>query len=427
MKVLENKRKDYTVHLKVEVSVEEIDQAFDSTFKQMVKHAKVPGFRKGKVPRKIFEKHYGKEVMVQDAVMEAVNKAYSDALQETELKVVDYPKNLDISEYKENEIITFTCDVDVEPEVKLGKYKGVKVSKEDSKVDDDAIEKEINSLRESYGEYQETDEASSDGDIIRANVKATLNGEEYQPWSRENTGVKIGLKSFGEDFDTQIIGLKPGEKKSFECEYPADYSIDAIAGQKISFDIEMVEVRSQQKAELTDEFVQKVSDVKTVKELRDKIKNSMVEQQEKTIQEKLEADVIKEVAENAKVTIPQAMIDWEVNRSVQQFQQSLAQSGLNLDQYFAGVGKSVDEFKADMAPAAESRVKSDLVLEAVTKSEKIEANDDDLNEEIAKWQHETYKTLDDVKGDPGIDLEQLKQSISRRKTIDFLISNAKVK
>ena len=215
MKVLKNKRKDYTVSLEIRTDVENMPDAMDKAFKNIVKDVKIQGFRKGKVPRGVFEKHYGKEVLIQDAVNFLVDDAYRDAIQELELKIVDYPKNIDVDQYVEGKDLTFKCEVDVEPEIKLGKYKGIKASKQPSTATDEKIQEEIDKALEQHAAYEEVEKESEDTDIIQMNMKASIDGEPYTPWTRENAGSRIGMANYGEAFDKEVIGLKKGDKKEF--------------------------------------------------------------------------------------------------------------------------------------------------------------------------------------------------------------------
>ena len=213
MKVLKSKRNGNTINLEVEASHEEIESKFEGAFQKVRKKASLPGFRKGKIPRKIFEKNFGKEVIIQEAVYDVINETYKSAIEELKLKVIDYPKNVDVDEYKENKSIKYRCDVDVEPELKLKKYKGLKISFDKKTADEGALKQEMDILIGMHATYENVDSEAKDGDIVRFNAKATIDGETYETWSRENQATRLGAKNYGEEFDTILLGLKKGDKK----------------------------------------------------------------------------------------------------------------------------------------------------------------------------------------------------------------------
>ena len=250
MKILKSKRKGNTVSLEVQESSEAIEKAIHIAFKKIVKNASVPGFRKGKVPRDIFEKTYGKDMLIEEGVQEAVNKAYQQSILELDLKVIDYPKNLNIGEYKESADISFTCDVDVVPEVKLGKYKGIKIKTDKIKVEKEQIETQINQLKEKAAEYVTVERPIQENDIVRAHTEAKIDDYAYEPWTRKNTGLKVGLGSFGKEFDEQVTGLKNNEVKNFSITYPDTFEIKDIAGKEVHFTVEIAERSEEHTSEL---------------------------------------------------------------------------------------------------------------------------------------------------------------------------------
>ena len=276
-KVIKNKKKGFTVSLEIEVSQETIERALEQTFKRVSKSARIPGFRKGKAPRNVFEKHYGKGVLLKDGISDAVNMGYAQAIQTLSLDVVDYPKNVEIGEYKENEPLIFKCDVDVKPDIKLGKYKGVKVSKDPDSVTDEQLNEQVKTLQDNAAEYEHSEEASSDGDMLTINISASVQGTHIDLWTKENMTLKIGLKNFGEDVDKEVIGLKPSETKSFEVTYPEDYAKEDVAGKLVSFSVTVVDVRKKQLPPLDDAFAEKVSNKKhsTFTDFKESLKKLM--------------------------------------------------------------------------------------------------------------------------------------------------------
>ena len=198
MKVLKSKRNGNTINLEIEASHDELESKFDGAFKKVSKKASLPGFRKGKIPRKIFEKNFGKEVIVQEAIYDVINDTYKSAIDELKLKVIDYPKDVDVDEYKENKAIKFRCDVDVEPELKLKKYKGLKVTVDLKKADDDTLKGEIDTLVGMHATYESVDREAGDDDIVRFNAKATIDGDHLIYGIRDNQATRIGTANYGE-------------------------------------------------------------------------------------------------------------------------------------------------------------------------------------------------------------------------------------
>ena len=321
MKVLKSKRNGNTISLEVEASHEELESKFDGAFKKVSKKASLPGFRKGKIPRKIFEKNFGKDVIVQEAIYDVINDTYKSAIEELKLKVVDYPKNVDVDEYKENKPVKFRCDVDVEPELKLKKYKGLKVTVEQKKADDDALQKEIDILVGMHATYESVEREAKNDDIVRFNATATIDGEPYATWTRDNQATRIGAANYGEPFDEAITGLQTGDKKDVSVTYPADFKTPDLQGKTVEFNVEVVEVRERKLPELTDELAQKIDkDCKTVKEWKTKLTDEINARFETENKQKVEQAVLDALIEENPMEIPEAMVEQEVNLSLMQFE-----------------------------------------------------------------------------------------------------------
>lgn len=428
MKILKNTRKGNTVSLEIEVSTEAISQALDRAFKKIVKKAKLPGFRPGKIPRDIFEKNYGKDSLVQEGLSDAVNVSYSEAIQDLKLDVIDYPKNVKIGEFKENEPVSFTCEVDVEPEVKLGKYKGLKVEQLPETASEEQVNDYVKKLQESVSGFAEADRAAQSDDIVRLHINAQIDGAVYDTWSRKNMGVKLGLGNFGEDFDHAIEGLAKGKSKQFSVTYSDDFAQKEVSGKTVDFDVEIVEVREKTLPELNDDFAIKASQnkFKTFEALKADIVEKLNDEQKCHSENSLKSAIIEQAVNNAKMDIPDIMIERETEQEKSQYEQSLKKSGVTIKQYLGMAGQSEDSFNTQLKDVATKRVQSELVLTAISVEEKIEATDKDLKEEIqklvpsAKTDEEIAKYLERVNNTGFRDL------IINRKTMDFLLDNAKI-
>lgn len=427
MKVLSNKRKDNTVSLEIEAPYEALETAMDKVFRRVVKTAKVPGFRKGHIPRGIFEKHYGRGVLLQDAIMDVVNLSYSKAIDELSLKVIDYPTDLDVKEYKESTPIKFSLNVQVEPVVKLPKYKGLKVKREKEAVDDARMNEEIDRLRESYAAYDVVETAIEADSIVRAKLEANLaNGSAYAPWTRDNIGLKIGLGTFGKAFDDAILGLKKDDEKTFNVTYEDDFDVKEIAGQTLSFKISITEVRSKTLPELDAEFVKKVSQHETVDAFKTELRDALEKRAQEESDQKLKNALLDAILEDLKLDVPEKMIETEMNRHINHLESQVKQAGSTLDRYLALTGKTLEQIREEYKEQAEKNVKSDLVLLEIGEKEGITPNEKDLIQEVKSWNLPQLKTDEDLAKYATASKHYLEEIVKRKKIFDFLIENAKI-
>jgi len=426
MKVLNKKQKDNVVSLKLEANETEIQAGMDKAFQKLVVHAKVPGFRKGKVTRPLFEKHYGRGVLIEEAIQKVVEITYSKAIKDLALKVIDHPRNFNIGKFDDGKPLEFSCDVEVMPDVKLGKYKGLKVKKDPAHVDDASITTQTDQLREKFAEYEPVERESQSGDIIRAHIEALIDGEAYAPWTRQNVGLRLGMNHFGEEFDTNLVSQKKGAKLEFEITYAKDFQPPEVAEKTVKFSVQLEEVREKRLPELTDELVARGSEFKTVTEIQDSLRHRLQTQADSQSKEKLHNDLVNLVIDNSKMNVPNVLIDREVSASQSNFEGSLKQSGSNLDHYLKIVGKSPEDFKTELAKDAERKVKSALVLAAISTKEALGISDDDYETEIASWSDPKYNSLEDLKKDAHVDLGRVGEAILQKKATTFLVAKAKI-
>lgn len=427
MKVVKSKRKENTVFLEVEESFEVLRSQMDKVYPKVAKNVQIPGFRKGKVPRAIFEKHYGEEPILQDAVVEVINSAYRQAIDELELAVIDLPKNVDVAKYKPNEPVSFTCEVDVKPEVKLGKYKGIKLKRESTAVSDDDVQASIDQFLSQHAQFASVDRASQEHDVIRFKLTASIDGESYGLWTRENAGTSIGKGPFGHDFDQAVTGLSKDEEKTFSVTYDDQFSNPDVHNKTVEFTVVITDIQEKQLPELTDELVAKLSEFKTVADYTADIRTTLENQKKQASETQLEQDLMTAITDAIKLDIPKAMVDRETDSRLTYFEHTLKQQGSNLETFATLSGKTLDAFRSEIDPESEKHVKTKLVLEAIGKKEAVHASDDDLNAEIAKWNIPDVKTVADVESKHlHIDLEQVKQTIIEKKTVEFLLSESKI-
>jgi len=427
MKIIKNKRSGYTVSLEIEESFETLEAAMEGAFKKVSQHARLAGFRKGKVPRAIFEKHFGKGIIIEEGVSAVVNAAYGEAINELDLKVVDYPRDVDVSEYKEGNPVRFTCEVDVEPIVKLGKYKGIKVKRESTDVSDHDVQEAVNKMLEEFADFKAVDRGAKSGDILRINLNAKMGDQLYDLWTQENVGLRVGHGHYGHAFDEAVEGIEPGSQKSFTLTYPSDFPNQDVAGKTMDFDLTLHEVREKILPELTDDMAKKLSkDCETAKELHDHVRKGLAHQKQKESDEKLKNDVLHRVIENAKVEIPKVMIDHQIDHAITLLESRLKESEITLEKYLKATNRTPDGLRDNFRESSETRVKSRLILSAIREKEAVEASEEDLTREIASWTLGKVKTLEDLKNHTDINLDTVAAVVVEEKVEKLLISLAKI-
>jgi trigger factor len=429
MKVNKMTQKGFTVTLEIEEDYAAINSHMDEAFKEVAKEAKIDGFRPGKIPREVFEKKFGKEVIIESAANIAMNKAYQAAIADKKLEPVDYPRNVELKKLKENEPLVFTLDVDVIPEVKLGKYKGVKVDKKETVIGDAEIQKQLEHLQENYAEYILVEgRGVQDGDIIGCDIKAFIDDKPLEKLTKMNSGTKVGSGYLSPDFDKALLGLKAAETKEFTVIFKADHPEKELAGNTVKFNVLINEIREKKLPELNDELAKKVSPFQTLSALKEDIKTKMQKQAGERDDAEFKDNLIREILKDCTVDLPDALIEHEISKMLNNLQYSLAQSRLDLDKYLEMIGKDLKGLREEMRPKAVERAKSELVLKAIADKEKLEVAEKDMDAELTEI----------AKGIKGQTIEESKAKVSEstkeyvkaylldKKTLDFLAENAKI-
>ncbi|MBT3261562.1 trigger factor [bacterium] len=421
MKILKSKREKNKFFLEIEESPEVITKALSKAFHKVVKDAKAPGFRKGKVPRDIFEKQYGKEIIEQEAIMIVVNEAYWQALNELKLEVVDMPQNFTLGKYEEGKNFKFSCDVEVKPIVKLGKYKGLKVKKKSTDISEEQVSQEIENLQKSRTEYLTETRPSQKEDLVNLDIEASIDNQNYENWTKKNTRLFLNSNSpYGQEFENTILGLKKEDIKNFVIKYPKNFSIKDIAKKEVHFKVTILEVKSKKVPALTDEFIAQNTPFKTLTELKTQVRKNLEAKAKTESEKKLHEDIMTAVINNIKMDIPEPMINHEIDHMLKYFEWNLKQSGMSLDKYMSLVGKTQESLKAELKENAIKKIQSQLALEAIALTEKIESTEEEINTEI-----QTIAAAQKTKPE-NIHPEDVKAALSNKKTYDFLIENAKI-
>ncbi len=414
--------------LTIEVSAEELEKAIEKVYQKQKNSISVPGFRKGKVPRAMVEKMYGAAIFYEDAANELIPAAYEKAYDECGEDIVSSPK-IDVVQIEKGKPFIFTAEVALKPEVTLGKYKGVKVDKVDVVVTDEDVAKEIDAERERNARsISVTDRAVKDGDQTVIDFEGFKDGVAFEGGKGENYPLTIGSGAFIPGFEEQLIGKNIGEEVEVNVTFPEQYQAEDLAGQPAVFKVTVKEIKEKQLPELDDEFAAEVSEFDTLAEYKEDVKKNLVEKREKDAKNAKEDAVIEAIIEDAKMDIPDAMVETTQRQMIQEFAQNIQMQGLSIEQYFQFTGLTAETMMAQVKPQAEKRIKSRLVLEAVVKAENIVATEEDFDNEIAKMAEMYKMEADKVKESIGEEgKKQLMEDLAVSKAVEFVVNEAKEK
>ncbi|MFR0800152.1 trigger factor [Suilimivivens sp.] len=414
--------------LTIEVAPEELEKAIEGAYQKNKGKISVPGFRKGKVPRQMIERMYGKEVFYEDAVNALIPEAYEKAVDECEEEIVSSPK-IEVAQVEAGKPFIFTAEVALKPEVKLGKYKGVKVEKADTEVTDEEVDKEIDKERESNARNIDvTDRAVKDGDIVTLDFEGFVDGTAFEGGKGENYPLTIGSGTFIPGFEEQLVGAEIGKETEVNVTFPEDYQAEDLKGKAAVFKCTVKEIKEKELPTLDDEFASEVSEFETLAEYKADIRGRLEERKAKAAREAKEAAVIEEIIKDSDMEIPEAMIETQQRQMIDEFAQRIQMQGLTLEQYFQFTGASYDQMIEQVKPQAEKRIQSRLVLEAVAAAEKIEATEEDYEEELKSMAEAYQMEVDKVKELlPEKSVQQIKEDIAVKKAAEFVVDNAKEK
>ncbi|MEH7116603.1 trigger factor [Neobacillus vireti] len=411
--------------LTVEVSAEEVNKGLDAAFQKVVKQVNVPGFRKGKMPRGMFEKRFGVESLYQDALDILLPEAYGSAIDETGIEPIDRP-DIDIEQMEKGKELIFKATVQVKPEVKLGEYKGLEVEALDAAVTDEDVANELKTMQERQAELVvKEDSEAVNGDTVVLDFEGFVNGEAFEGGKAENHSLELGSGSFIPGFEEQLVGVKAGESKDVEVTFPEEYHAAELAGKPAVFKVTVHEIKGKELPELDDEFAKDVDEeVETLDALKEKIKTRLEDSKKHEAEHHLRDSLVEKAAENAEVEIPEVMVTTEVNRMLQEFEQRLQMQGMNLDLYFQFSGQDENALREQMKEDAVKRVKVNLTLEAIAKAENLEVTEEDVNAELEKMAGMYNMPVDTIKQALG-GLDGIKADLQLQKAVNFLVENKK--
>ncbi len=413
--------------LTVEVAADRVDAALDKAFKKVITKVTVPGFRKGKVPRSMFEKRFGVESLYQDALDILLPEAYMEAVAEAGITPVDRPE-IDIQQVGKGQELKFTAKVTVKPEVQLGEYKGVEVPAQSLEVTEEDIENELKQLQQRHAELVVVEEgAVENGDTVVIDFEGFADGVPFDGGKAEKYSLEIGSGSFIPGFEEQLVGLAKGEEKDIDVTFPENYHSEELKGKPVVFKIKLHDIKRKNLPVLDDEFAKDVSEFDTLEEYKQDISKRIAERKEQSGKRDLENAVVEKVSAAAEVEIPEAMIRDEVERMLGDFENRLKMQGMNLEMYFQFSGQDEEALKEQMQSDAEKRVLQSLVLEAVAQAEGIEASDEEVEEELSNLAKQYQREVDELRAilTANGNLESLKSDLVTRKTVQYLVDNSK--
>ncbi|PTH57295.1 trigger factor [Staphylococcus agnetis] len=412
--------------LQVTVPAEEVDKALDQAFKKVVKQINVPGFRKGKVPRPIFEQRFGVEALYQDAVDILLPKAYSNAVEEAGINPVDQPE-IEVTQIEKGKEFKFDATVTVEPEVELGDYKGLEIEKQNTELTDEEVEETIQQRLEAMADMVVKEDGKvEEGDTVNLDFDGYVDGEQFEGGQADGYDLEIGSGMFIPGFEEQLVGLAVGEEKDVEVTFPEEYHAEELAGKPATFKTKINEIKSKEVPELDDELANELdSEANTVDEYKENLRKQLAENKATEAENTQKEEAITKAIDNAKVDIPNAMIKTEEDRMVQEFAQRLQQQGLNLETYFQISGQSEEDLRGQMKEDAEQRVKTNLTLAAIADAENIEATDEDVEKELETMSAQFGISVDDIKSTLG-NTDIVKNDVRVKKVIDLLVKEAKL-
>ena len=420
------KLENNTAKLTIEVEASKFDKAIQKAYQKNKNKFNIPGFRKGKVPYAMVEKMYGAAVFYEDAANELISGAYAQAAEESGLEIVARPE-INVTQIEKGKPFIFEAEVTTKPEVKLGKYKGIKVEKADVTVTDEEVAEELDKVKEQNARLVAADDkAVEDGDQTTIDFEGFVDGVAFEGGKGEDYPLTIGSHSFIDTFEEQLIGKKVGEEVEVNVTFPENYQAKELAGKPAMFKVTIKEIKVKEYPELDDDFAQDVSEFDTLDEYKEDIKKNLTEKKEKEAEAEKESKVIEAIVNDAEMDIPEKMVEAQAEQMLEEFAQNIAMQGISFEQYLQFTGATVDQMKEQVKPQAQARVESSLVLEAVVKAENIEATEEEVEEEVKEMAGRYNMEADKLKGLlTDSDKENLKKDICARKAAKFVVDEAK--
>ncbi|MGM0419686.1 MAG: trigger factor [Bacillota bacterium] len=414
------------IKLEVTVDIDETNEALEKAYREVRKEVSLPGFRKGKVPRKVLEAKYGKEVLHKDALDIIIPANYTKAVEKADIEPISQP---DIEDFyiAEDEPAKFTAIVEVKPEVDLGEYSGFDLEREEVEVNEEDIMSVLRKQQEQQAQLVSVDrDTVQEGDQVVIDFEGFVDGEPFPGGSAEEFTLEIGSGQFIPGFEDQLIGKKVSDEPyDIEVTFPEEYQAEDLAGKDAIFKVTIKEIKVKELPEIDDEFAKDVSEFDEIEKYKQDIRDRLTEQKESDVQRKLENEVVEKVSEEAEVEVPETLVEQELDMMMQQMAQNLQSQGIDLEDYFKYMGSSQDEWREDNKEQAAKRAKNNLVLEAIADQENIEITDEEVDEKIKEIAEAHEQDFEQIKAFMQMQgqLDTLKDGLRMEKTIDFLLEN----
>ena len=415
------KQEKSAVELVIEIGGEEFEAAVQKVYLKQRGSISVPGFRKGKAPRKIIEAMFGSGVFYEDAINELYPKAYADAVEQEKLDVVSWP-NVEVQEVGKDGL-TFKATVTVRPEVKLGEYKGLTAEKEEVKITDEDIDNELKPYINRATRMVTVEREAQNGDTVVIDFEGFKDGVPFDGGKAEGHSLELGSGSFIPGFEEQLVGTKAGDEKDVNVTFPEDYHAEELAGAPVVFKVKVHEVKEKQLPTLDDEFAKDVSEFDTLEDFKKDLAAKLTERREAQAKRAFEAAVLEQVMDNMTVEIPDAMVAYETDQMVEDMARRIQAQGISFEQYMAMTGMTMDIVRAQAGTAALERVRRDLALNAVVAAEGIEITDEDLEAEYKRLADEYHMELEQVKA--AAPAEDVKKGLALQKAEQVIYDSAK--
>ena len=423
---VENTENKNEVKLTFNIEAEKFEEAMKKVYAKTAKYFNIPGFRKGKAPMQLVERQYGSAIFYEDAFNELVPEIYDNAIKENNVEAVSKP-NIDIVQMEKGKELIFTAVVETKPEVELGKYKGIEIKKIEYTTSDKDIEHELGHMAERNARLVTVeDRAVENGDITTIDFEGSIDGVTFEGGKAENHELEIGSHTFINGFEDQIIGMKLEEEKDIKVKFPDDYFSKDLAGKDAVFKVKLHEIKKKELPKMDDEFAKDVSEFDTLDELKNSIKEKLDTQNVEKAKYETESEAIKAVCENAKLDIPNGMVEVEIDNMMKDMETRLSYQGLNMHQYLQMMNKTENDIRDNFKEQAKESIKTRLVLEAIVKAEKIEATPEEITEKIKEMASQYGRKEEELQENEQLK-EYLSASIENEKAIDFIVKNAKKK
>lgn len=411
--------------LTVEIPAEKFEESVNRVYNRQKNRISIPGFRKGKAPRQLVEKMYGADIFFQDAADDLVQREYPEAYKESGLDIVSQP-TIDVTQMEKGKTFIFTAEVATKPDVELGKYKGVTVTKIDTSVSDEEVDKDIENELKKNSRLETVDRAAENGDTAVIDFEGFKDNVPFEGGKGEDYSLELGSHTFIEGFEDQLVGKKAGDDVDVNVTFPENYQEKTLAGQPALFKVKVKEIKAKNLPTLDDEYVSDTTEFSTVEEYKNSVKERLSKTKEDQAKRTKEDEAIEKIIKEAKMDIPDAMVNTQINEMINEYARSLAQSGLSFQQYLQYTGEDIDKFKEHVKPDALERIKSSLVLEAVAKAENLEGTDEDVDAKIKEAAEQNNMKFEDLAKNVSDDERKtMKEQIAIEKAIDFIMDNVK--